>query len=148
MDPTVLVCIVIPLIVLFLFIWLSGSARKAREEALRAAHDAYQGALAELRSAPTNPDIKQRALDLGRAYAGLTRQQKGTTVFDEMALSNDISAATAGATAAAPSSAPSTPSTPAASVADRLRQLDGLKADGLVSDAEYQERRAKILGDV
>jgi len=34
------------------------------------------------------------------------------------------------------------------SVADRLRTLDQLKADGLISDSEYEAKRRELLGDI
>lgn len=116
-----------------------GNAATARTRALEAARGAYQEALAALKRAPTDPNLRQAALEAGRSYAGLSRASKGATIFDEIALKNDLDAATAGASAAAVAAAPS------ASVADRLRQLDGLKAQGLVTEDEYQARRAKIL---
>ncbi len=39
-------------------------------------------------------------------------------------------------------------SKPSGSVADRLKQLDNLKAQKLVTDAEYQKLRQKILSDI
>ncbi len=38
--------------------------------------------------------------------------------------------------------------TPARSAETRLRELEELKTKGLVNDAEYQEQRKKILGDL
>ena len=43
---------------------------------------------------------------------------------------------------------PPPPPPPAASADDRLRRLAALHADGLVSDAEYQAKRAELLGDL
>jgi len=37
---------------------------------------------------------------------------------------------------------------PSARVADRLRELEMLRRDGLVTDVEYSERRREILGDL
>jgi hypothetical protein len=106
------------------------------------ARNAYQGALAELKTSPANPTLRQTALEAGRRYASVTRENRGATVFDEVALKNDLDAVTAGAVAA-----PSAPA-PVASVADRLRQLDDLRQQGLVTDDEYRARRAKILEGV
>lgn len=116
--------------------------KREKAERLRAANEAYKQALVQLKTDPSNPNVKQRALELGRAYAAITREQSGAgsgvTIFDEMALSNDISAATAGATASKSS----------ASVEDRLRSLDTLRTKGLVNDAEYAERRRQILAEI
>ena len=74
------------------------AAEAAARQALQDAEGRYHTALRNLKSEPTKADLKQRALEFGRAYAALTRQDNNVTVFDEVALSNDISAATAGAT--------------------------------------------------
>ena len=71
------------------------SNKKLRE--LREAKASYQASLAKLKSNPTNPDLKQRT-QLGRIYSNLTRRKRGVTIFDEVALMNDINAACAGAT--------------------------------------------------
>jgi hypothetical protein len=73
--------------------------RRQKAERLQAAFDTYQSALSRLKSSPTNADLKQETLRNGRTYATLTREQSGSgvTIFDEIALSNDINAATAGA---------------------------------------------------
>jgi hypothetical protein len=41
--------------------------------------------------------------------------------------------------------APALAATPATSIADRIRQLDALKAAGVVDDAEYADQKARIL---
>jgi hypothetical protein len=114
-----------------------------------AAQYAYQEALNDLKKHPTDPNKKQHALTLGRTYSNLTRNKQGVTIFDEMALMNDLNAATAGAphTAQAVSAYAPAPSS-ATSPADRLRKLDDLKAQGLINDEEHAARRAKILEDL
>jgi hypothetical protein len=37
---------------------------------------------------------------------------------------------------------------PATTVGERLRTLDELLSDGLITDAEYAERRAAVLAEV
>lgn len=73
------------------------NAAKKRIRALRIAKRAYELALNELRSNPNSPDIRQTTLRLGREYSALTREHKNVTIFDEIALKNDIDAACAGA---------------------------------------------------
>ena len=138
MDSTTLFCIVIPLVVIAITIFVNVQSLSTREHALRAARDAYHGSLAKLKAAPNNADLKQRTLDLGRAYANLTREQKRATIYDEMALMNDINAATAGA------GAPSAIGT----IEARLKRLDGLKASGAITDAEHAARRQNILEEL
>ena len=50
------------------------------------AREAYQTALANLRSNPSNPHLREEALHLGRVYSHLTRNRRGVTLFDEVAL--------------------------------------------------------------
>ena len=146
MDTFVFLMIVI--IVIAGMLILMGRARILRAAALQNAYADYQKALTALKREPTNPDRKRKALDAGRAYASATRENKGTTTFDEMALSNDIAAATAGATAAAPTAVP-VPAVPTkGDVGERLAKLDALKAQGIVTEAEHQAQRAKILADL
>jgi hypothetical protein len=144
MDTVGCVFVLVALIIGFLVFraWQRSELAK-RIEAARAL---YQQALGELRRHPTDPERKTRALELGRAYSALTREDKAVTVFDEMALSNDISAATAGATVAtAPSAPPVTPAAPAPSTRQRLQQLSDLKDSGAITNEEYQARRKAIL---
>src|SRR6185369_13818480 len=73
------------------------AARDREAKQLKAAKDAYFDALRRLKANPTNADLRQTTLQLGRAYSNLTRNKSGVTIFDEVALSNDINAACAGA---------------------------------------------------
>jgi len=97
-------------------------------------------ALAALKANPTNADLRERALAIGRAYAALAREQGKITIFDEVALSNDIAAATAGASSAA--------TAPVTSIEERLTRLSDLRAKGLLSDQEFDARRQKILDEL
>ena len=128
---------IILLLIAALGVWILLNYGRMRQEGQRrrATLIAYQTALGNLKADPTNADLKQRALALGRAYARLTREQKAVTIFDEMALSNDISAATAGAGRTL-------------SAEDRLQALDTLRAKGLVSDAEYTQKRQKLIDEM
>jgi hypothetical protein len=130
---------------LFFFIIQADKGTKARQDALTNASNDYQVALVKLKSNLTDPDIKRRALEFGCAYAAMTREQNAVTVFDEIALSNDISTATAGA-AAAPV-LQSIPQPAPVSLSDRLRKLDELRKDGLITDIEYAARRQKIIDE-
>lgn len=115
------------------------SREKARK--LAAARTAYQAELGRLKDDPTNADLKQRALALGRAYSNLTRDKKGVTLFDEVALSNDISAACAAASRYHQSQ-------PSTSVESRLSRLAELQRTGLLDEREYEEQRARILQEL
>ena len=113
--------------------------------AINAAKTAYLHSLGELKRAPTNPEVKQRTLALGRTYSNLTRDKKGNTLFDEVALMNDISAACAAASIISPAA-----HTPPLSLSaeDRLRTLADLKAKGLIDEVEFSKRRTEILSSI
>jgi type II secretory pathway pseudopilin PulG len=117
-------------------------AAEAHAQALRQAQDAYQDSLKRLKSDPTNADLKQRTLELGRAYSNLTRNKEGVTVYDEVALMNDIGAATAGTTV------PKTSPNVAPSIEERLAKLADLKSKGLINHDEYNNRRQRMLDEI
>ncbi|CAG0935132.1 hypothetical protein TFLX_03964 [Thermoflexales bacterium] len=144
MDNTTTFCLLILGVAFVIWIIVRMQQAQQREQA----RQAYLAALEELKAAPTNPDLKQKTLSLGRIYSNLTRNKNGVTLFDEVALMNDINAATAGATtvARAPQSV-AVAATPT-SVEDRLAKLSELKAKGLVDDAEYAAKRQKILDEM
>lgn len=141
-------CLVIIVLAIGGYILLVFMNRRAFLQRLYAARDAYQAALAELKANPTNPDIKQKTLELGRIYSAVTRQNKTVTLFDEMALSNDINAATAAATVAAPAAAPIAAAVDRPTAEERLSKLNDLRLRGVISEAEYTEKRQKILDEM
>jgi hypothetical protein len=116
--------------------WVRGKARRLEQARL-----AYQQSLNKLKVDPTNADLKQRTLALGRAYSTLTRDSRNVTLFDEVALSNDINEACAAATRniAAPVSH---------NVENRLARLAELQSRGLISAGEFQEQRSRILQEL
>jgi type II secretory pathway pseudopilin PulG len=118
----------------------------AREiEAQAEAKAAYEQSLIKLKSNPASADIRQRTLHLGRAYSSLTRSSQGVTVFDEVALMNDINAACGGVALAANSES----AAPAkASIEERLARLGELRVQGLIDEEEYRTRKQKILDEV
>ena len=65
---------------------------------LTVAKIAYEKAISQLTKSPNSPNARKTALELGRYYASLNREDKNVTMFDEVALKNDIDAACAGAT--------------------------------------------------
>lgn len=146
MDGSAVACLIIlALAIVAIVAVLIGRANAQDDEKkrLQAAFDAYQSALARLKKDPTNADYKQHALQVGRAYADFSRRQqnqRGVTIFDEMALSNDISAATAGAGAVQVA--------PRESVESRLQQLEGLRTKGLISATEYDEKRKRLIAEM
>ena len=69
--------------------------RQRKEAERQAAKRAYESALKEL-EADNSTEHKKRALESGRKYAALSREahdgDKSVTLFDEIALTNDINA--------------------------------------------------------
>ena len=137
-------CIGVVVALTVLLIVLAISAIK-QERARQTARAEYQQSLARLKGDPTNADLRQRTLLRGRAYSNLTRKRKGVTVFDEVALMNDINAACAGAATLRNSAGGSNIGQ---SVEERLTKLAALKAKGLIDDQEYRARKQKILDEV
>lgn len=118
----------------------------AQSQALEKAKAAYRASLAALAENPTDTVLHQKTLELGRTYSNLTRDRKGVTLFDEVALMNDINAACGakvGIAGQTPTAAPAPPTTE-----DRLKKLALLNEQGLVDDQEYNERRRKILDEL
>jgi hypothetical protein len=121
---------------------VSSANASARTKALNEAANAYQQSLHQLKSNPTNPNLRQQTLALGRDYSNLTRDKKGVTIFDEVALSNDINAACAGAMNT-PKPRPATQT-----IESRLASLTELKFKGFINDTEYNAKRQKLLDEM
>jgi predicted RNA-binding Zn-ribbon protein involved in translation (DUF1610 family) len=116
-------------------------ARREQElEYLRQAKEAYSFSLGRLKERPDDPDRKQKALQLGRLYASWTGYFQGdsnVTLFDEVALGNDLQAACAAASVVS-SAGPPAPE-------ERLHRLEALREKGLVTEQEYESKRAEII---
>ena len=111
---------------------------------LRNAYANYQQSLELLKQQPNNPELRQRALEWGRYYSNLTRDNRGVTVYDEVALANDLNAACAGGGHAAKDPA----AMETRSIEARLDQLKGLFEKGAIDEQEYSDRRSKLLDEV
>jgi type II secretory pathway pseudopilin PulG len=124
-------------------------ARAQKLKELNQKQKAYQDALSALRQDPTNASLHEQALQLGRIYSAATREGNIVTLFDETALANDIRAVTANATQTTmPVSAPSSATTPATSLDDRINALLKMKASGLITDAEFDQKRKELLDSI
>jgi hypothetical protein len=143
-DPAAGVCGIGLLLVVILIAVNAGRKNSEKAKALASARDAYHNSLTKLKANPTNANLRQVTLGLGRTYSHLGRNKKGVTIFDEVALSNDISAACAGATNIHENKVPK----PDQTIELRLQRLAELKAKGLIDDDEYAARREKILDEV
>jgi len=116
---------------------------KARAKELREAEAAYRSSLAALKASPTDADLKENTLQRGRIYSNLTRNKQGVTMYDEVALMNDINAACAAAGASQPVRAGTI-----RSIEDRLSNLQQLRERNLITVQEYEQRRAEILREL
>jgi hypothetical protein len=137
-------------IVVAIYIRSQAEEARKRQEAeeqyrssLREAETNYRQMLDALRVNPSDPKMREKALSWGRRFAELTRQAvgSGVTIYDEVALSNDINAACAGATRASQSGEP-------ASIEERLARLKNLCDKGLISSEEYSEKRMRLLDEI
>lgn len=112
-------------------------------KALDKARQDYQDSLSILKADSANTDLRQRTLHLGRMYSNLTRNKTGVTLFDEVALMNDINAAGAGM-ASVLNRKPTTEKT----IEERLATLSELRAKELISEQEYSAKKQKILEEI
>jgi hypothetical protein len=74
---------------------LASSAAAKRRNQLAAAWGAYQQALQRLRSNPGSSELRVQALAWGRSHYSLARKDGVPTIYDEMALANDLTASAA-----------------------------------------------------
>ncbi len=97
--------------------------------------------LEALKKDPTNANLKQDTLKCGRLYSSLTRfistKDNRVTIFDEMALNNDITAACAGSNNIVVQQSDDN--------FDKIKKLAELKEKGLINDEEYETKRKELL---
>lgn len=144
-DPTAgfLCCGGIIFVIIILAVAANSDAKR-QAAVLAGARDAYQNSLIKLKTNPTSADLRQKTLNLGRTYSNLTRNKSGVTVFDEVALMNDINAACAGAAVVSERKSTS----PKKTIEERLERLAELKVQGLIDEEEFATRRQKILDEI
>jgi hypothetical protein len=128
-------------------------ARQAEEEEEKrirlGAEAAYKNSLAKLKDNPTNADLRQETLKLGRVYSNLACNAEGVTIFDEVALMNDINAVCGGVTNITNTPPlPSPTNTASLSLEERLVKLSELRAKGLIDEQEYNTKRKQILDEI
>jgi len=144
-DKMELFCVGVIFLVIIVLVF-AAIRSSDREKAIQTAKENYENALAELRANPTDPTLHEQALNIGRAYASATRENKAVTIFDETALANDIRAATANASQqVAPVQAVTTQTT---TLDERINALKKLKESGLISDEEFAQKRKEILDSI
>ncbi len=135
-----LACIVIIVFILSLYALNRWQKRQAIQRALKD----YEAALLELKRTPTDSDIRQITLEFGREYAKLLRDNKQATVFDEVALMNDLNAIGGGHVVS--DTLGKKPMD--RGVEERLGTLEDLRSKKLISEEEYRKRREDILNQI
>jgi hypothetical protein len=115
--------------------------------------DAYEDSLTNLRNRPTDPDLHEKTLRAGRAYANATRNKAGVTLFDETALANDIRAVTANASQSLnykPINAPAAVRVKSKSetIDERIAALQKFRAADMLTDEEFEKKRKDILDSI
>ncbi len=116
-----------------------------RKQQLEAAKMDYARSLTRLKETPVDPQLCEQTLAKGRVYSKLTREDKAVTVYDEVAILNDINAACA---AVATIVAPESPKPSATWIEERLVKLSSLKEQGLITADEYESHREAVLSDI
>jgi aryl-alcohol dehydrogenase-like predicted oxidoreductase len=142
-------------------VWLLQRAKARALARLLAAKVAYDVALSRLEE-PHEADARVEALRLGRVYAEMNRkmtagslkaaQKAGVTLFDEVALQNDLAARPH--RARAPTADESREARMVAketrlSSSDRIAQLERLsqlRKDGTLTAEEFEHEKRRILG--
>lgn len=147
MDSANLTCITflgVILLIGFLIILNSNDKRKR----IKKAAENYQKSLEALNRSPMDSKLRQQTLALGREYARVARKQKKETLFDEVALMNDLNAVGVATTTIDTSGENRVNKDNGKNIEQRLNALEDLKGKGLISADEYAERRAGILNEL
>jgi hypothetical protein len=128
----------------FLRAYFKGRDQREREEEIRKAEMWYREALRMLEEEPDSPERRKIALTTGREYARMVRESSGESLFDELALMNDINVI-AGQQVASPTTrkAPQP-----LSYEERLARLQRLAAEGHLTKDEYVEARKRLLSEL
>jgi|GEM_PF-1370630 len=120
----------------FLMIWIEQLKKKAKTS--------YYLALEQFKTDPTNTAKRKAVFDAGRNYLKLSRNRQGSDSIDELAILeavNRISATTS-------ASKPTRKETQLRTTAERLKELDELLNQDLISQDEYLDQRATILAEI
>jgi hypothetical protein len=130
----------------FCFIVLAGIAlvvyliwrnNRTKLENMDRAKQAYYDSLEQLKQDPTNPNLRQQTLQLGREYADREQDSTGETVFDEAHLKNDLDAVCAGAGGVG---------VVRASASAEIRKLTELLEEHILTPEEWQSAKAQLVG--
>lgn len=136
-------CYQIIIVAVFLIFLILNNGKQKRKR-IAEARKAYQDSLTKLKRDPTNMDLRQRVLEIGRQYVRIASDGGQGTVFDEVSLLNDMNAI-AGSEVSKPDHKTQIPND---DISARLKTLENLKAQGLIADDEYEKRRSAILDSI
>ena len=149
-NIAVLILLVLLLIVVVIAIIIYYFMDLARRRAQKKPKEAYLACLSYLKQDPNNPDLRERTLEWGRAYSNLMRDSHGRTIFDEVALMNDINAACARATVGRNDVGMVKVTNPTAvsgqSVAQEIEKLGSLLIAGVITGEEFERGKTLFLG--
>jgi len=143
MPPCCIISLVVIGIVVAIGIGLGISASNAVEKA----RQAYATCLQHLKQDPNNPDLREKTLQLGRAYS---KKLNNSKIFDEVVLMNDINAACARATVGQYDVGRVEVTNPTAlsgqSVAQEIDKLKQLFLAGVITAEEFERGKTLFLG--
>jgi hypothetical protein len=136
---------VVILIVAILFMMLKSNADKAAR--VNTARAAYQKELQKLRDAPFDTKQRERVLAAGREYIEAAIAAGKSTLFTEVTMLNDLNAITGESLSPKPKDSTTTlpDPKPENDIANRLKKLENLREQQLISEDEYEKRRSAIL---
>lgn len=162
-GATGVACFVGFIILIVVVVVSINSNAKRQAAAVERARKEYKNSLAALRLNPASAELRQRTIDLGRAYSHLTRNRYGVSLFDERELRRDVESATGTARAVTPETkarpealasrepgagAERNPAPARPSIEERLALLAELKVQGLISEEEYSAKRRRIIDEI
>jgi hypothetical protein len=150
-DGTAVVFCFSIVVIIAIAIIIGNSTRNQRAQAVQKPWRDYQNSLVYLKAHPTDSEVRQGTLEYGRRYSNVTRNSKGVTIFDEVALMNDINAACGGTTAItekAPAISEVKSPSQSQTIEVRLGKLAELRNSALITEREYDSRRQKILDEI
>lgn len=101
----------------------------------------YEQTLSQLEDDPDNLLLRKETLERGREYSKMTRNKYGVASFNESSVMHDIENVTEAPVKTHPQNTLPT-------VETRLRRLEKLRDENLISREEYDTKRQEILAEV
>lgn len=114
-------------------IWQSSKVDKAMPK-----KENYDDLLIQLRENPNNANIKEKVLMAGRDYYGTLRLDGRLTIYDEQAITNDISTAVGNGN----------PIEPQNNVYKDIEELAKLKDKGILTEEEFADKKQILLDKI